>query len=96
VSFRVPPANPMERPRVNAVNTRLLAGDGVIRLMVDPKRAPNVVKDLEGVRLLAGGSGEIDKKATPLLSHLTDGIGYYIEREFPVVKRTATVTPLHA
>lgn len=94
LSFRVPAANPAERARVNAMNTRLLTGDGVIRLMVDPARAPNVVKDLEGVRTLAGGSGEIDKKATPALTHISDGLGYYVEAEFPVVKRTAIVTPL--
>ena len=95
VTFRVPAANPMERPRVNAVNTRLLAGDQTVRLMVDGKKTPNVVKDLEGVRLLAGGSGEIDKKATPLLTHISDALGYYIVREFPVVQQTATVEPLH-
>jgi hypothetical protein len=50
-------------------------------MMVDPAKAPSVVRDFEGVRLLKGGSGEIDKKADPLLSHWTDGIGYYCERE---------------
>jgi hypothetical protein len=60
--------------------------EGVIRLMVDPVKAPNVVKDFEGVRLLKGGSGEIDKKADPALTHLTDGIGYYVEAEFPIAK----------
>lgn len=94
LSFRVPAANPPERARVNAMNTRLLTGDGVIRLMVDPARAPNVVKDLEGVRTLAGGSGEIDKKATPALTHVSDGLGYYVEAEFPVARRSAVITPL--
>lgn len=94
LSFRVKTANPPERARVNAMNTRMLAGDGVIRLMVDPAKAPNVVKDLEGVRTLAGGSGEIDKKATPALTHISDGLGYYVEHEFPVVSQKATVTPL--
>jgi hypothetical protein len=94
LSFRVKRANPPERSRVNAMNSRLLAGDGVIRLMVDPAKAPNVVKDLEGVRLLEGGSGEIDKAATPSLTHISDGLGYYVEREFPTAKRTATVGDL--
>ena len=94
VKLRRVPGNPAERARVNAMNTRLLTGDGVIRLMVDPARAPNVVKDLEGVRTLAGGSGEIDKKATPALTHISDGLGYYVEAEFPVAKRAAVVTPL--
>ncbi|MGL1152562.1 hypothetical protein ACSTLF_00280, partial [Vibrio parahaemolyticus] len=44
----VPRANPPERARINAVNTRLKAGDGTVRLMVDPVHAPHVVKDLEG------------------------------------------------
>ena len=89
--FRVSSANPPERSRVNAVNSRIKAGDGTIRLMVDPARAPHVVKDLEGVRLLKGGSGEIDKRATPMLTHISDALGYYVEKEFPVVKRSARV-----
>lgn len=88
--MKVPPSNPAERARVNAVNTRLKAGDGTIRLMVDPARAPHVVKDFEGVRLLKGGSGEIDKRADAMLSHLTDALGYYVEREFPVISRALT------
>jgi hypothetical protein len=87
VSLRVPPANPRERVRLNAVNSRLKSAAGDIRLMVDPVKAPNVVKDFEGVRLLEGGSGEIDKKADPLLSHWTDGIGYYCAKEFPIIAR---------
>jgi hypothetical protein len=93
-SIRVPRANPAERARINAVNTRLLTGDGSVHLMVDPAKAPHVVKDFEGVRNLKGGSGEIDKKATPELTHISDAIGYYIEREFPVVKRTGTIEDL--
>lgn len=93
-SVRVPAANPAERARVNAMNTRMKAGCGTIRFMVDAAKAPNVVKDLEGVRTLAGGSGEIDKKATPTLTHVSDAIGYYVVKEFPVLKSTAVVTPL--
>jgi hypothetical protein len=90
MSLRVPPGNPRERVRVNAVNSRLKSAAGDIRLMVDPVHAPNVVKDFEGVRLLEGGSGEIDKKADPLLSHWVDGVGYYVVREFPIQERKLT------
>lgn len=93
LSFRVPSANPAERARINAVNTRLLTGDGTIRMMIDPARAPNVVKDFEGVRTLKGGSGEIDKAATPSLTHISDAIGYYVAREFPVDNRTPIISP---
>lgn len=94
VIFKVPPANPSERTRINAVNSRLKSATGDVRLMVDPAKAPNAVRDFEGVRLLEGGSGEIDKKADPRLSHLTDGIGYYVSSEFPVVRRTAEMKPM--
>lgn len=94
VSFRVPPANPSERARVNAVNSRLKSQDGTIRLMVDPARAPHVVRDLEGVRTLKGGSGEVDKKADSKLTHLSDALGYYVEHEFPVTSRKSEVTSL--
>jgi hypothetical protein len=67
---------------------------GVVRFMVDAAKAPNVVKDLEGVRTLKGGSGEIDKAATPTLTHVSDAIGYYVVKEFPVLKSTATTTAL--
>jgi hypothetical protein len=93
LNFRFPQANPKERVRINAVNSRLRAADGTIRMMIDPVRCPNVVKDFEGVRLLEGGSGEIDKKIDPHLSHLSDSIGYYISKEFPL--RTRSPPPQH-
>ena len=82
---RVPAANPRERVRVNATNSRLQTSDGTVRLMVDGLKAPHVVTDFEGVRLLEGGSGEIDKKHDLELTHLTDGIGYYVVEVFPIV-----------
>lgn len=90
IAYDVPSVNPPERARVNAVNSRLKSENGDIRLMVDPNAAPHVVKDLEGVVLLKGGSGEIDKKSTPELSHISDAVGYYIAKHFPIVKRTVT------
>jgi hypothetical protein len=84
LDFRVKTANPRERSRINAVNSRIKSSSGNIRLMVDGVKAPNVVKDFEGVPLLKGGSGEIDKKHAPLLSHVSDAIGYYLDYEYPV------------
>lgn len=96
VTYDVPSANPPERARVNAVNSRLKSESGDIRLMVDPQAAPHVMKDFEGVVLLKGGSGEIDKKATPELSHISDACGYYISRRFPLVRATTTITTISA
>jgi hypothetical protein len=91
LEFHVPPSNPSERRRINAVNTRLRNAAGEIHLKVDPGRAPHVITDFEGVRLLAGGSGEIDKKIDAKLTHLTDAIGYYVEREFPIAEAVSVV-----
>lgn len=91
LSFEVPDANPRERVRINAVNSRLLSADGLVRLMVDPSKAPHLVKDFEGVRVLEGGSGELDKKRDPKLTHISDAIGYYIVKRFPLTPKTATV-----
>ncbi len=90
--WRVPRRNPLERSRINAMNSRCMSLAGDVKLQVDPKRCPQTVRDFEGVGLLVGGSGEIDKKKDLSLSHLTDGIGYYINKEFPIIKgRTGMV-----
>ena len=57
--------------------------------MVDPSKAPKTVKDFEGVTLIEGGSGEIDKKTNPELTHLTDAYGYRTWYEHPVKKQYA-------
>jgi len=88
LSINIKKHNPKERARINAVNSRLMSANGTVRMMVDGYKAPNVVKDLEGVVLLEGGSGEIDKKKTPLLTHISDAVGYYIEYEFPIAENT--------
>lgn len=89
LEFHVPASNPAERSRVNAVNTRFRAADGAVRAMVDPFTCPHLVEDLEGVRALKGGGGEIDKKIDPKLTHISDALGYYISKEFPVNDRRA-------
>ena len=84
LSFNVSAANPKERARVNAVNSRLQSASGEVRLLVDPGKAPQTARDLDSVVTLKGGAGEIDKDIDSSLTHLSDSIGYYIEKEFPV------------
>lgn len=91
LKFRVQKSNPPERSRINAVNSRFLPQSGDIRMMVDPSKARHVVEDFEGVRLLAGGSGEIDKHNDPALTHISDAIGYYVFSEFPIVKNVSRI-----
>lgn len=94
ISYHVKSHNPPERSRVNAVNSRLMSAAGVVRMMLDPRQAPKTKQDLEGVRLLEGGSGELDKDADPELTHLSDALGYYVERRFPAGGETVTVSRL--
>ena len=86
VIFRVSP-NPRERDRINSVNSRLLTLSGHINCMVDPVRAKYTVKDFEGVTLIEGGTGEIDKSKNPELTHITDAYGYRVWKKYPVKKR---------
>lgn len=74
-------SNPRERVRVNAVNSRSKKADGTIFLLVDPEKAAHVVDDLEGVTVIEGGAGELDKDSDPLLTHISDALGYYIAEE---------------
>lgn len=85
IFFRVPRENPRERARVNAVNSRLRSVEGLVRMQIDARYAPHVVRDLEGVVIVEGGSGELDK-GTADLTHISDALGYYIAAEYPVKK----------
>lgn len=91
IRYKVKNKNPPERVRVNAVNARLMTADGKIHLLVDPIKAPHVILDFEGVTLLEGGSGEIDKHADDDRTHMLDGVGYYVEVKFPLQDRGVTI-----
>jgi hypothetical protein len=86
LKFMVTDGNPRERSRINSVNSRLRSGIDIVRFMAHPENAKNLVKDLEGVRCLEGGSGEIDKDIDPALTHISDAIGYYIHYKFPTAR----------
>lgn len=77
--------NPHEKDRVSAVNgvCESMAGDH--RLMIDPS-CVGLIADLEQV--IFAENGELDKKSNPELTHLSDGLGYWIVRDFPPVHRT--------
>lgn len=79
------------KDRINAVNARLKAVNGDIRMMVDPVHAPHVVKDLEGVTIIEGSAGEIDKPAGTQLTHISDALGYYVKTEFGFKKHQMIV-----
>lgn len=82
VANRVPKHNPTERARINAVNTRLKRADGTVSLLIDPTNAPHLLEDLDQVSYDKSGM-EIAKEQGGPLTHISDALGYYIEREWP-------------
>lgn len=84
MTFRVPRRNPPERVRVNAVNSRFRSSSGVVRMLIDPSKAPDTATDFDEVVVVDGGSGEIDKKANSDRTHHSDAVGYYVFRRHPV------------
>lgn len=82
--LHVDKANPSVRGRINAVNTRVKSCTGTIRMLMDRERCPRLIKDLDGVRILKGSAGELDKKFDRDLTHISDAIGYKIAKCFPV------------
>jgi hypothetical protein len=82
--FIVPKSNHLERQRVNAVNSRLKSSTREVKFLIDGKYCPMLCKDMEGVVVIEGGVGEIDKKSDLTLTHISDAVGYYIVKEFPV------------
>lgn len=88
VHSRVKKAAGPERPRINATNARLRSADGTVGMLVDPVRCPMTVRDLEGVQLLEGSAGELDKDDKSL-THWSDGVGYFCERAHPIFEEAA-------
>lgn len=84
--FRVPSANPPVKDRVNCVNAMIHNYAGERRLLIDP-RCKHLIQDLERVCWKVDPHGsvvaEIDK-SDPMRSHVSDALGYYVAREFPM------------
>ena len=75
---------PSIRERVNAVNAMLCNSPGMRRLFIDP-RCRRLIRDLECVVWKADGHGNVGAqldKSDPELTHVSDALGYLVEREF--------------
>ena len=99
VHTRVPRSNPPIKSRVNALNRRILSGASYVQygdqiqidsstakpsLLVDPFTCTHLINDLEGVSVIPGSAGEIDKKSDLSLTHLSDALGYFVHRKYPM------------
>jgi len=87
---KFPKENPRERVRVNSVNSWLKDSTGAIHTLIDRAKCPMLIKDFEGVRVVKGGSGELDKNSDKALTHLTDAWGYKVHVDNPLITTTNT------
>lgn len=78
VTIDIPPKNPYQRQRVNAVNSMLKPMEGAPRLYIHP-RCEHVVRDLEQV--IWDRNGELDKSDAEL-THISDAVGYCIWKRY--------------
>lgn len=78
--------NPNERGRVEACNAVLEHGN----LQVDGAKCPVFTRDLQKVEKTKDGA--LDKKSHPELTHVSDGWGYWVCQENPVVGKGGMVT----
>jgi len=84
--FRVPSSNGPVKDRVNCVNAKLLNYAGQRSLFLTPN-CRELAADFEQLAWKADPHGtplsDLDKR-DPMRSHLSDALGYYIVREFPM------------
>jgi Terminase large subunit, T4likevirus-type, N-terminal len=84
--LQVPSANPPVKDRINCVNARLRNHADQRRLLINPN-CKHLIKDLEQVCWKADPHGsalaELDK-SDPLRTHVSDALGYFVAREFPM------------
>lgn len=76
---------PHVRDRVAAVNARCETMDGAHHFRLDPS-CKHLQADLEQV--VFAPNGELDKKSNELLTHISDALGYWVVRDFPLVRQT--------
>lgn len=83
--------NPPVKDRINSMNAMFCNADGARRYKVNVKRCPVYSESLEQ-QVWDPKSGEPDKKSDN--DHSNDAGGYYIVKQFPIIKPTGTVTKL--
>lgn len=82
-AVKVNPANPPVKDRINAMNGMFCNAEGERRYKVNLAKCPTYAEALEQQTWAA--NGEPDKSSGH--DHVNDAGGYYIVKEFPVVKK---------
>lgn len=82
-----PAANPPVKDRINAMNAMICNANGERRYKVNADLCPTYAEALE--QQPWAKSGEPDK--TTGHDHINDAGGYFIHKEYPIIKRTTTI-----
>lgn len=85
VSYKYGAGNPLQKDRVASVNAALRNSLGVGRCHIDPQ-CSYLVRDLERVTWKAGSS-ILDQETDRMLTHISDALGYWIEKEASVSRQ---------
>ena len=86
-SVSVNAANPPVKDRINAMNAMFCNAVGERRYRVNPNKCPSYVEALE--QQPWAKNGEPDK--TTGHDHINDAAGYFIAKEYPIIRNTVTV-----
>jgi len=78
-SVKVKKQHPLVRDRINAVNSRLLSGNGERHLLISPK-CKQTIKSLER-QTYKEGTSQPNKDG---FDHMNDALGYLVEYMFPI------------
>lgn len=84
ITNKVPRSNPAERDRVNAVNGLMCNSRNERRFLVNPNKCKHLIRDLEQVSY-KDGTTQIEKNKDANLTHISDAVGYAIEKEFSLI-----------
>lgn len=84
ITVDVPTKNPARKDRYNAVNAMLRSASGRCRLFIDPKckRLKADFKDVSFRRDASGNVTALLDNSDPNLTHVSDALGYGVERMF--------------
>jgi hypothetical protein len=93
--WKVPAINPPVIDRVNAFNLKMRGVDGMVGVLIDPDKCPELVRDLKEVVIAKGQIVKTKKREDPYFyrTHASDSGGYLIFREWPVIKALMASTP---
>lgn len=95
LSLRVSAANPKVKDRVNAVNVRLKGVDGNPGVKI-AARCKQLIQDLEEVMWRPNEKDllKVTDQKDPYYkrTHISDAMGYWVAREWPVISESAKLT----